>query len=198
MERLENQPYDFTMNATDHDFKCLDGFVHRTIQPIDIHSLILGLRRIYEVWGGPEMLMSDALRVNNESMAKAISVFRKELFSVPHLNRTHKHFSDPLSNSASKRFNMYLRWMVRKDDKGIDFGIWNIDASRLIIPLDVHVGRNARAMGLLNRKTNDWKAAEEITAALRLFDPLDPVKYDYALFSAQRNPSFFDSNSFYK
>ena len=116
-------------------------------------------------------------------MYNNISNFRKIFFSLDHEKRTEKHISNPKKNSACKRINMFLRWMVRKDNKGVDFGIWNkISPSKLSCPLDIHSGRSARALNLLQRKQNDWKAVEELDISLRKLDNKDPVKYDFALF----------------
>jgi len=113
----------------------------------------------------------------------AIINFRDRFFSWQFPARTQKHVADPAKNASAKRLNMFLRWMVRKDNNGVDFGIWkSIRPSQLVCPLDTHSGRVARKLGLLHRKANDWQAAEELTDQLRLFDPEDPVKYDYALF----------------
>jgi len=109
-------------------------------------------------------------------------------FSFEHLNRTRKHVPDPQKGSAAKRINMFLRWMVRNDGKGVDFGLWkNFKAYDLLCPLDLHSGNIARKLGILERKNNDWLAVEELTANLRTFDPLDPVKYDFALFGTGVN-----------
>ena len=116
-------------------------------------------------------------------MQHSISDFKKLFFEIPHKNRTEKHISDPLNGSAAKRINMYLRWMVRKDTKGVDFGIWkSIKASQLVCPLDVHVIRQASELGLISNSKGDWKTALELTQNLKAFDPKDPVKYDFALF----------------
>lgn len=183
MNRMDKAPFDFVMGASLNDLSCLKGFVHRTFNASDLQTLILGLRHIYSQFEGPDVLIKNLLIQNNYCIASAISGFRNELFKPPHLPRSEKHFSDPIKNAAAKRFNMYLRWMVRKDEKGVDFGLWDISPRYLVIPLDVHVSRNARKMGLLQRKTNDWKAAMELTENLRMYDAGDPVKYDYALFS---------------
>ena len=116
-------------------------------------------------------------------MADRLSKFKKLFFDEEHLKRTEKHLADPLKGSTAKRLNMYLRWMVRTDKEGIDFGIWRkIETKHLMLPLDVHTSKVGRRLGLLNRKQNDWKAVEEVTAKLRSFDAIDPVKYDFALF----------------
>ena len=117
------------------------------------------------------------------SVQESISEFRNIFFELPHPTRTEKHVSDPINGSAAKRINMMLRWLIRNDNNGVDFGIWNkISPSKLSIPLDVHSGNTARKLGLLSRKQNDAKAVKELDIVLRSFDPLDPVKYDFALF----------------
>ena len=144
--------------------------------------------------------MESLFPVEAEGMQKAISQFRREFLRIPHEKRSEKHLSDPMKGSAAKRINMFLRWMVRRDKKGVDFGIWeSISPASLVCPLDVHVGNIARNLGLLQRKSNDWRAAEELTANLRAFDPEDPVKFDFALFGigAFEKPgqSFFKTSS---
>ena len=116
-------------------------------------------------------------------MQNTLSGFRKDFFGDKDPGRSGKHLSDPHKGSSSKRLNMFLRWMVRKDEKGVDFGLWKaIPMSALYIPLDIHTGNVARKLGLLKRKANDWNSVEELTGVLRLLDPSDPVKYDFALF----------------
>lgn len=114
----------------------------------------------------------------------ALINFRKYFFSLPDYPvRTHKHISSPAQKSTCKRLNMYLRWMVRQDQRGVDFGLWRrLSPAQLICPFDVHVDRVARQLGLVQRKQRDWQTAEEVTDRLREFDPKDPVKYDFALF----------------
>jgi uncharacterized protein (TIGR02757 family) len=125
------------------------------------------------------------------SLRDGLSHLRSVFFALPHAPRNEKHFADVREGAAGKRLNMFLRWMVRKDNKGVDFGIWrNIDQASLYIPLDLHSGNTARRLGLLNRQMNDWKAVEELTEVLRLFDPADPVKYDFALFGLGVNEKF--------
>ena len=125
------------------------------------------------------------------SVKDGLSYLRLIFFSLPHARRNEKHFADVTGGSAGKRLNMFLRWMVRKDTYGVDFGIWKkIDPAMLYIPLDLHSGNTARKLGLLTRKMNDWKAVEELTEILREFDPADPVKYDFALFGLGVNEKF--------
>lgn len=178
VEIMGNTPYDFIMNASETDLKDLK-FVHRTFNAIDLKFFIQSLRHIYQTFpGGLEGAFNQA-----SDAANRISRFRATFLSQPHEKRTEKHVSNPLSGSASKRINMFLRWMARQDNKGVDFGIWSsVSPSSLYIPLDVHTGNVARKLGLIKRKANDWKALEELMANMLKFDPLDPCKYDYALF----------------
>ena len=175
---MGNQPYNYIMNASEEDLNELQ-FVHRTFNADDLKFFILSLRNIYQnEIGGLEGAFNRA-----EGMANRIFEFRSIFLATAHEKRSEKHLSNPLKGSASKRINMFLRWMVRKDNKGVDFGIWNeIPTSELCIPLDVHTGNIARKLGLIKRKANDWKALEELMGHLRKFDPKDPCKYDYALF----------------
>jgi uncharacterized protein (TIGR02757 family) len=125
------------------------------------------------------------------SLSDGLSNLRALFFSTVHQRRSEKHFADMRGGAAGKRLNMFLRWMVRRDNYGVDFGIWDrISPASLYIPLDLHSGNTARRLGLLTRKMNDWKAVEELTAVLRLFDPSDPVKYDFALFGLGVNERF--------
>ncbi|WP_130735019.1 TIGR02757 family protein [Flavobacterium sp. J27] len=181
MNAMGNTPYDFVMTHTDDDLKKLDHFVHRTFNATDAITFIKALQNIYTKHKGLEVLFEKNAEVN--SMQKSISEFKKNFFEIPHQTRTTKHISDPLNNSAAKRINMFLRWMVRKDNKGVDFGIWkNIPTAALSCPLDVHSGNIARKLGLLTRKQNDAKALLELDTNLRELDAIDPVKYDFALF----------------
>ena len=139
------------------------------------------LQNIYQHHGGLEEVFLKGYRTGG--IKGAIGYLNKVFFSIEHPQRSRKHISNPHKNSAAKRLNMYLRWMVRQDLTGIDFGIWNqINPADLMLPLDVHTARNARKLKLLKRKSNDWKAVEEVTQNLKYFDPQDPIKYDFALF----------------
>ena len=179
LEIMGNQPYDYIMNASEQDLADM-VFVHRTFNAVDLNFFILSLRNIYLNY--PEGLEA-AFMLNTSSMAERICAFREVFTSIPHEQRSEKHLSNPLKGSASKRINMFLRWMVRNDKRGVDFGIWNqISMADLYIPLDVHTGNIARKLGLIKRKQNDWKALEELMNNVRKFDPDDPCKYDYALF----------------
>lgn len=175
---MGNSPYDYILNASERDLKELE-FVHRTYNAQDLAFFIRSLRNIYNSLPGG---LEEAFE-SKDGMAERIFNFRTLFLETEHEKRSEKHVSNPLSGSASKRINMFLRWMVRNDRKGVDFGIWNkITPAELYIPLDVHTGNIARELGLIQRKANDWKALEELMANVRIFDPEDPCKYDYALF----------------
>ena len=181
MVLMGNSPFDFVMHSSDENLEKLDGFVHRTFNAIDLGYFIKSLRHIYTKHNGLERVISK--NVINNSTQKAISEFKKVFFELEHPVRTTKHISDPLRGSAAKRVNMWLRWNCRKDSAGVDLGIWDsIDTSALSCPLDLHSGNVARKLGLLKRKQNDANAVVELDNALRILDPNDPVKYDFALF----------------
>ncbi len=181
MELMGNSPYDFVMNHSNQDLEPLSNFVHRTFNGEDLKCFISNLKHIYTNHNGLEPVFSNHIKDLNT--APAISNFKKIFFEAHNLTRTHKHISDPEKGSAAKRINMYLRWMVRKDPKGVDLGIWkSIPTAALSCPLDVHSGNVGRKLGLLTRKQNDGKALLELDTNLRLMDPNDPVKYDFALF----------------
>ncbi|MFK5880198.1 MAG: TIGR02757 family protein [Flavobacteriaceae bacterium] len=181
MELMESSPYDFVMNHTEKDLKGFESFVHRTFNGIDFIHFIKSLKNIYQNHEGLESVFS--LFLDDKNNKQTIHHFKQLFFDVPHQQRTQKHVADPMKGSASKRINMYLRWMVRKDNAGVDFGLWKqIPMSKLSCPLDVHSGNVARKLGLLTRKQNDWKALEELDSNLRKLDSSDPVKYDFALF----------------
>lgn len=178
---LDNAPFDFVINHQDSDLEKLLPFVHRTFNGDDFIQFILSLRHIYENHNGLEQVF--AKYAEKDSLQKSIHKFKSHFFEIDHLARTQKHISDPMKNSAAKRINMFLRWMVRQDNAGVDFGIWNsLSPSQLSCPLDVHSGNVARKLGLLTRKQNDTKALQELDQALRTLDKVDPVKYDFALF----------------
>lgn len=181
MEMLGNSPYDFVMNHNENQLEHLAPFVHRTFNSDDAITFIKALQNIYKNHEGLETLFSK--HQEKKSLQKSIHEFKKVFFEIDHLTRTQKHVSDPLNNSAAKRINMFLRWMVRNDANGVDFGIWkSIPSACLSCPLDVHSGNVARKLGLLNRKQNDGKALLELDTNLRKLDANDPVKYDFALF----------------
>ena len=181
MVLLEHSPHDFVMNHKESDLEKLQPFVHRTFNGGDFISFIKSLQHIYKNHNGLEAAF--AKHAQAQSMQKAIHHFKQSFFEIEHLQRTQKHVSDPLKNSAAKRINMFLRWMVRNDNTGVDFGLWKtLSPSQLSCPLDVHSGNVARKLGLLKRKQNDGKALAELDASLRKLDAKDPVKYDFALF----------------
>jgi uncharacterized protein (TIGR02757 family) len=181
MELMDNAPYDFVVNHTETDSNRFSGFVHRTFNEIDLCYFIRSLKNIYNNHNGLENVFT--IGISDNSMQPAISNFKKYFFELPHQTRTTKHVSDPLNGSAAKRINMFLRWMVRDNSTGVDFGIWkSIPTAFLSCPLDVHSGNVARKLKLLKRKQNDAKALAELDNNLRKLDPVDPVKYDFALF----------------
>ena len=193
MDLMGNSPYDFVMSHSEDDLERMESFVHRTFNGQDFASFIKGLQHIYKNHNGLEAVFSKNFNgnfnYNGNGKGKTINLqnniheFKKLFFEIPHQNRTQKHISDPMNGSAAKRINMYLRWMCRQDNKGVDLGIWkSISPSLLSCPLDVHSGNVARKLGLLTRKQNDGKALAELDLKLRELDPNDPVKYDFALF----------------
>jgi uncharacterized protein (TIGR02757 family) len=181
MELLDNSPHDFIMNHQQKDLEAFQNFVHRTFNYIDFQQFIKSLQNIYQNHGGLENVLS--IKDKTTTYQTAIHQFKTIFFEVEHQQRTQKHISDPLKNSAAKRINMFLRWMVRNDKAGVDFGIWQThNAANLSCPLDVHSGNVARKLKLLLRTQNDWKALSELDKKLRKLDKKDPVKYDFALF----------------
>ncbi len=181
MELLDNTPFDFVMNHQENDLKSFENFVHRTFNSIDFQQFIKSLKHIYQNYEGLENVLS--ISPTNSNYQIAIHHFKQLFFEIPHSNRTGKHISDPMKNSAAKRINMFLRWMVRNDNCGVDFGIWKThNPAKLSCPLDVHSGNVARKLGILKRTENDWKALTELDKKLRKLDKNDPVKYDFALF----------------
>ncbi|NEV94226.1 TIGR02757 family protein [Psychroflexus sp. YR1-1] len=186
---LQFEPYDFIMNHTERDLESCTGFVHRTFNADDLRYFIRALKFIYTQHEGLEAVFHK-YQVEH-SLQPAIHEFKSIFFQLDHEKRTEKHVSDPEKNSAAKRINMFLRWMVRKDPNGVDFGIWKrISPAVLSCPLDVHSGRIARELGLLKRSQNDAKAVKELDDNLRLLDSKDPVKYDFALFGLGAFESF--------
>jgi len=181
MELLEDSPYDFIVNSNMRDLNRLEGFVHRTFNSTDLIYFIAALKHIYTNKGGLETIFIN--HKNETSLQPAINKLHSLFFELPHSKRTERHVSDPFKGSAAKKINMFLRWMVRKDNKGVDLGIWEtISPSILSCPLDIHSGNVARKLGILKRNQNDAKAVAELDKNLRQFDILDPVKYDFALF----------------
>lgn len=181
MELMGNSPYDFIMNHQNHHLEKLNGFVHRTFNSNDFVYFIKALKYIYKEKDGLEAVFNNYS--TKDSLQPAIHHLKNIFFELPHSPRTVKHLSDPYRGSAAKKINMYLRWMVRNDNRGVDFGIWNsISPSVLSCPLDIHSGNVARKLGLISRKQNDSKAVLELDLNLRAMDINDPVKYDFALF----------------
>jgi uncharacterized protein (TIGR02757 family) len=182
MQLMDNSPYDFCLHHTDNDLQKLLSFKHRTFNPTDLLYFISFFKMHYEKHRSLETAFTQRMKKEDASVENGLNGFYEYFFSLPDVShRTRKHIASPLKNSACKRLNMYLRWMVRKSD--VDFGIWKkISTAQLVIPLDVHVARVARHFKLLERKQTDWKAAIQLTDTLKNFDPADPVKYDFALF----------------
>jgi uncharacterized protein (TIGR02757 family) len=181
MELLGNSPYDFIVNHKPADLEKLEGFVHRTFNSDDFAYFIKALKYIYLEKNGLEALFKEYS--TGDSLQPAIHFVRNIFFELPHSARTVRHLSDPFKGSAAKKINMFLRWMVRNDNRGVDFGIWDsISPAILSCPLDVHSGNIARKLGLITRNQNDSKSVYELDKNLREMDSEDPVKYDFALF----------------
>lgn len=179
---MGNNPIEFLQRVTEDDWIVFSDFKHRTFNGTDCIYFLKALRNIYQNHGGLEQVFTDGYSIDR-TVFSALVHFRKIFFELEHEHRTEKHVSDVEKGAAAKRLNMFLRWMIRTDRSGVDFGLWKrIPASALMLPLDVHTGNVARKLGLLTRTQNDWRAVEEITARLREFDPMDPIKYDFALF----------------
>ncbi|MEI7596077.1 MAG: TIGR02757 family protein [Bacteroidota bacterium] len=178
MQLMDFDPYLFVINSSENEINCIDKFYYRTFNAIDVLFFVKSLKNIYLKHNGLENAFSDG-----SSTKEKIINFRKLFFEKEHLNRTEKHISNVEKKAAAKRINLFLRWMIRKDKYGVDFGIWNnLQSKDLIIPLDVHSSNIARKFGLLNRVQNDWLSAELLTNSLKQFDKNDPFKYDFALF----------------
>ena len=181
MRLMGNSPYDFVMSHNQNQLDSLENFVHRTFNNLDLVQFIKSLQHIYNHHNGLEAIFEKHTTIN--STQNSITEFKKIFFEIPHTSRTKKHISDPMQGSAAKRINMFLRWMVRQDNHGVDLGIWKtIPTAALSCPLDVHSGNVARKLELLFRKQNDAKAVSELDITLRKLDANDPVKYDFALF----------------
>lgn len=183
LKLMDDAPYDFMINHTDDDLKPFLNFKHRTFNDIDTLYFLQFLQQYYQNNESLENAFFDGMKASDKNVEKGLIHFRNQFFSLPFVpERTYKHVASPERKSACKRLNMFLRWMVRKEG-GVDLGIWeNIKTSQLIIPLDVHVDRIGRQLGLIERKQTDWKTAVELTNSLKKLDSNDPVKYDFSLF----------------
>ncbi len=183
MQRMDMSPHEFCKNHDKKDLKRLKGFKHRTFHEDDLFYFIEFFHHHYKTSDTLETAFSKWMGSKDENTEKALNGFRSYFFSFEHLKRTEKHISSPLQKSSCKRLNMFLRWMVRNDNNGVDFGIWKkISPSQLICPIDLHVARVSRRFNLLKRKQTDWSAAFELTNNLKKLDVTDPAKYDFALF----------------
>ena len=182
MRYMDNQPYDFVVNASNEEIATLSSYVHRTFNGGDFQDFVRALRHIVTKWGSIGGYFESYYEECGD-LRKVLSDFRHDFHAVDHNPHSEKHLSSIDKGAACKRLFMYLRWMVRRDDRGVDFGLWQrIPMSALSMPLDLPTGRMGRSLGLLNRKQDDWKAVEELTATLRNFSNDDPVRYDYSLF----------------
>lgn len=180
VKRMDGSPYEFIINHSESDLKAIEGFKHRTFNDTDALYFISFFKNHYS----KNSSLESAFISKSQTAEESLSNFYTYFFSFEDApQRTHKHIASPTKKSACKRINMFLRWMVRQDDKGVDLGLWkNIPTSQLVCPLDVHVDRVGRKLGLLTRPQSDWLAATELTNNLKKLDPNDPVKYDFALF----------------
>ena len=181
---MDNAPHDFILNHQEKDLVKFISFKHRTFNTTDTLYFIHFFKNYYQRHTSLEEAFTQGLSQGDSNIEKGLNNFQKIFCALPEFSaRTKKHISSPLSKSACKRLNMFLRWMVRKDDRGVDFGLWKgIKPSQLICPCDIHVDRVARKLGLITRKQTDWQTALELTESLKKYDPDDPVKYDFALF----------------
>ena len=183
IERMDGAPHQFITQHQDTDLQQLEGFVHRTFNDTDLLYFVYALKEMYTEYTSMEEVFLKGMNKTSLNTEGGLISFRDYFFSFDHPHRTRKHISSPETKSACKRLNMFLRWMVRKDKKGVDFGIWTkIQPAQLVCPCDVHVDRIARQLGLITRKQLDWQTAVELTNNLKNLDPKDPVKYDFALF----------------
>jgi uncharacterized protein (TIGR02757 family) len=195
LERMDHAPYDFCVQHTPKELKKVLGFVHRTFNDTDALYCIEFFKQHYSHQKSLETAFfeNQITKKKITTVAAALSHFQSYFMSLEDApRRTQKHVSSPVSGSTCKRLNMFLRWMIRKDQQGVDFGIWNtIQPAALIIPIDVHVARVSRTLGILNRPQTDWQAALELTEYCRTLDAKDPVKYDFALFSLGVTEKYF-------
>jgi uncharacterized protein (TIGR02757 family) len=184
MTMMDHSPWEFVKHHSDKDLKKLAGFVHRTFNDTDLLYFISFFREFYSKHDSLEYAFLSPTGGSDQTMEQGLNNFREVFFSLEDAPlRSRKHVSSPAQKSACKRLNMYLRWMVRNDKTGVDFGIWKkLRPSQLLCPLDLHVSRTARNLGLISRKQDDWQTVLELTSRLREFDAKDPVKYDFALY----------------
>lgn len=183
MQRMDMQPHAFCLHTGSKELKALQDFVHRTFHADDLYCFIEFFRRHYQEHDSLESAFTRGMLPGDATVENGLNGFKRYFFETEHLRRTEKHIASPEQKSTCKRINMFLRWMVRQDNKGVDFGIWrHISPAQLVCPVDLHVARVARRLGILERKQTDWQAALELTAYLRTLDAQDPVKYDFALF----------------
>ena len=184
LEMMDNSPHDFVLNHSEEELKVFLNFKHRTFNDIDTLYFIHFFSWFYKEHDSLEQAFTIGWNPEIDVMRLLLKNFHQFFFQLPEApNRTKKHIATPERNSACKRLNMFLRWMVRNDSKGVDFGLWQkIKPYQLICPCDLHVDRVGRKLGLITRKQTDWQTAKELTGRLRQFDPIDPVKYDFALF----------------
>lgn len=185
MQLMDHAPHDFCLNHTDQDLKKMMQFKHRTFNSTDLLYFISFFKMHYEQYSSLENAFSRWMQKNDINTEKALNGFYNYFFSLEDVpKRTMKHIASPAKKATCKRLNMFLRWMVRRDKCGIDFGIWKtISPAQLVVPLDVHVARVARRFELVGRNTTDWQTAVELTDEMKRLDPRDPVKYDFALFA---------------
>lgn len=184
LHRMQYDPFQFLMNYSQTEFIKLSGFKHRTFKPIDIHGILLGLKKIFICFGDFESFWENCYDQSKAQRRPLMALFHQNFFDMSDdfANRTRKHISNPEKGSTCKRLYMFLRWMIRKQSP-VDLGIWDfIDPSDLLIPYDVHVARQAKKYGLVSRKSNDWKTVKQLTETLKILNPDDPTRYDYALF----------------
>lgn len=184
LELMDNAPHDFIIHHTDRELQTMLAFKHRTFNTTDLLYFILFLKHHYESNNSLETAFSKWMNKNDTTVEKGLIGFHDYFFSLEDAPvRTKKHIATPIRNSTCKRLNMYLRWMVRSDNKGVDFGLWkSIKPAQLVCPIDVHVARVATHLGMINDQQVNWKTALDLTERLKEFDAKDPCKYDFALF----------------
>lgn len=185
MQLMDNSPYQFCLHHSPAELNALLLFKHRTFNATDLLYFIEFFKFHYSRHPSLETAFTKWMKKWDENIEQALNGFYSYFFSLDEVpKRTMKHIASPAKKATCKRLCMYLRWMVRKDKHGVDFGLWNaISPAQLIVPLDVHVARVARHFNLLVRKPTDWQAALELTAAMKTLDKKDPAKYDFALFA---------------